>query len=370
MIYYLFLFVHIVAIDASHFNGGSLRWTPVDDVYENLTSVTITISQSYWWTYPLISCANNVPISTSGRSTENSNLTCVVDCSTDGGYSMNPVNILTDCTSVSSSLGMMTSQRSVNITLTADAHFYLSYTGSAWVALNNPAQSGLQWSITSFIDLRMRPDGIINTPPTANVVSPQYVFVNTTAEIPISVSDANAGDDVRCRWSTYTPGYRRRKRSDKEEYTNQESAAQIHKKLSQNIEIIFIREKRHGPGCAGCLVQCYLDCLCTCSACSGTTCSGTRCLHLTSCLSASTTVDTPGTLMPTSSYPHQQAIDECGSICYPSSVPNGTTLSNCTLSFKGLVANTWYGIAIQVNICKSKINKLTPFSLTISNSGH
>ena len=63
----------------------------------------------------------------------------------------------------------------------------------------------------SFIDLRMRPDGFINTPPTANVVSPQYVVVNKTAKISISVSDFNVGDDVRCRWSKYTPGYRRQK---------------------------------------------------------------------------------------------------------------------------------------------------------------
>jgi hypothetical protein len=54
-------------------------------------------------------------------------------------------------------------------------------------------------------------------------------------------------------------------------------------------------------------------------------------------------------LQPTSSYPNRQPIDECGGICYPSSVPNGTSLSNCTLSFDGLVPNTWYAVAIQVS---------------------
>jgi hypothetical protein len=63
-----------------------------------------------------------------------------------------------------------------------------------------------------------------------------------------------------------------------------------------------------------------------------------------------TTVDTPGTLKSTSSYPQRQAIDECGDICYPSSVPNGTTLSNCTLSFTGLIAGAWYAVSIQVNM--------------------
>jgi hypothetical protein len=56
------------------------------------------------------------------------------------------------------------------------------------------------------------------------------------------------------------------------------------------------------------------------------------------------------TIPSTSSFITRQAIDECGGICYPSSLPNGTTLSNCTLNFTGLVAGAWYGVAIQVNI--------------------
>jgi hypothetical protein len=127
--------------------------------YENSSSIDVTIAQSYAWSYPLINCATNVPISTSGRS--NSNLTCVVDCSTDGGYSTQPIDILTDCTLVSSSLGMMNSQRSHNIPLTAGAHFYLAFVGSAWAPLNDPSQTGLQWSSVTFIDLRIRPVIII-----------------------------------------------------------------------------------------------------------------------------------------------------------------------------------------------------------------
>lgn len=111
---------------------------------------------------------------------------------------------------------MLRSERSRNLTLNASAHFYLANVGTAWMSLNNPPQTGLQWSIVTYIDLRKRPDGIINTPPVASVVSPQYVTVNRTAQIKIPVFDANAGDDVRCRWSKYTPGYRRRRRHSDE----------------------------------------------------------------------------------------------------------------------------------------------------------
>ncbi|CAF3372895.1 unnamed protein product [Rotaria sp. Silwood1] len=131
--------------------------------------------------------------------------------------------MLTDCISASSSLGMMTSERSVNITLSTNAHVYLAYMGSAWVGLNYPPQSGLQWSRTTFIDLRLRDDGFINTPPVASVVSPQYAIVNTSTQIRIPASDPNAADDVLCRWSIYTPGVNRRRRSIVEDFINESS---------------------------------------------------------------------------------------------------------------------------------------------------
>ncbi|CAF3823890.1 unnamed protein product [Rotaria sordida] len=216
------LFYSFIFNDGKHFNGGTIRWAPVDP-YDNSSSLDITITQSYSWTYPYIKCANNVPISTSGFTGANTNLICVVDCSTNGGYSSAPIDILTNCTSASSSLNMMTSERSKNITLSAGAHFYLAYRGNAWLPLNDPAQTGLEWSIVTYIDLRKRSDGFINTPPVATIVSPQYAIVNRTIQINIPVSDANVGDDVRCRWSKYTSGYRRRKRSDNEEHVKHPS---------------------------------------------------------------------------------------------------------------------------------------------------
>ncbi|CAF3761222.1 unnamed protein product [Rotaria sp. Silwood1] len=321
----LILFYYFVFTDGKHFNGGTIRWTPIDP-YNNSTAVAITITQSYSWTYPYVKCANNVPISTSTWASANTNLTCVVDCSTDGNYSRAPIDILTDCTSASSSLQMMTSERSKNITLSAGAHFFLAYRGSSWVSLNDPAKAGLEWSIVTYIDLRKRSDGFINTPPVASVVSPQYAIVNRTIQINIPVSDVNTGDDVRCRWSTYTLGYRRRKRSDKE--------------AASDRELIHFRKKRSCA--ASCTTSCILGCACSCSGCTSTTCTGSTCFLFGGCTigvngttAATTTTETLGTLQSTSSYPIRQAIDECGGICYPGSVPNSTNLSDCTITLTG-----------------------------------
>ncbi|UJR18052.1 hypothetical protein I4U23_004953 [Adineta vaga] len=328
--FFFFLFFSSNFVLGRHFNGGTIRWEPINPTI-NSSIVSINIIQTYSWTYPTISCANDVPITTNGRSNENTNLTCVTDCSTDGGYSANPIDILTDCQSFSTSLGMMTSQRSVNINLTAYAHFYLAYVGTAWIALNDPAESGLEWSIVCSIDLRMRPDGFINTPPVANIISPQYAIVNQTTLITIPVSDANSGDDIRCRWSRITPGYRRRKRSNEEEHS----------------QMIHIRKKRRSY-CSNCGSTCAYDCYCSCSGCAGTICSGRKCSISGGCPIGTTTTEIPGTLKTTISYPNRQPIDECGGICFPNSVPNTTTLTGCTISFTGLIPDTWYGIALQV----------------------
>lgn len=345
-----------IMIGGRHFDGGTISWAPIDP-YDNSSSVDITITQSYSWTYPTITCANDVPITTNGRSTQNSNLTCVVDCDTDGGYSTKPIDILTDCTSVSASLGMMASSRSHNITLNASAHFYLAYVGSAWAPLNNPTQSGLDWSIVTLIDLRPRSDGFINTPPVASVVSPQYAFVNQTMQIKIPVSDANVGDDVRCRWATYTLGYRRRRGFDHVEHSIPRSAD----KITHSNEIIHRRNKRSCSNC-GSGGLCPQGCDCSCNKCDSSLCTGSICMLPTGCdigattiattvstSTSTTTIDTPGTLKSTSSYPSRNAIDECGGICYPGSVPNGTTLSDCTVTFTGLIPNTWYAVALQVS---------------------
>lgn len=346
MIHFVCLLLYYIAVDGAHFNGGTIAWEPVDP-YGNSSSVTVTIIQSYWWTYPTITCANNVPITTSGRSSQSSNLTCVADCTTDGGYSSAPISTLTYCISSSSSVGVMTSQRSVNITVFANAHFFLAYVGSAWRPLNFPSHAGLQWSILTSIDLRKRPDGFINTPPVANIISPQFVIVNRTTQIQISVSDANIGDDVRCRWAVYTSGYRRRRRVDNDLYHR--STTTVYRKPVTYQENALIRKKR-ALTCIQCVSKgCRLGCPCNCSACIGTTCTGLACASPT-CLTTTTTVDTPGTLKTTSSYITRQSIDECGDICYPSSMPNNTNLSGCTLSFTGLVPNTWYAAAIQVSV--------------------
>ncbi|CAF1020275.1 unnamed protein product [Rotaria sordida] len=187
IILFLLILIGTNPIDSDHFNGGTIRWTP-ENRNSTSSSIRITITQSYSWTYPTISCLTDVPTSTNWFLYPSVSLTCIANCSTQGGYSSNPINILTDCTSYSTSLGVLTS--------------------ASWRALANAATSFLPgWSIVSLINLQRRPDGLINTPPVSQVASPQYVIFNRTATIKIPVTDVDVGDDIRCRWSSKNSAY-------------------------------------------------------------------------------------------------------------------------------------------------------------------
>ena len=200
------------AIEATHFNGGSITWMPLDPSNPS-SNVSISIIQTYAWTLSKIPCATNVPASAGGPyASGNVNLTCTGNCTTQlqGGYPSKTITISTDCISSSTSLNIMQSEGSHNLTLTDSTYFWIAYQGSGLRNLTNGPQSMGKWSIVSLIDLIRRPDGLINTPPTSQITSPQYVIVNRTTTINIPVSDVNAGDDLRCRWSA-DPRYSRRK---------------------------------------------------------------------------------------------------------------------------------------------------------------
>lgn len=205
MFFILLLSLWINSVYGSHFNGGTITWKPVYPD-SNSSSVLITVTQSYSWVSPRENCTTNIPRSSGG----NVNLVCIANCTTQGGYANQTISIRTDCTSFSASLGLVFSERSVNITLNVNTYFWIAYIGTAWRDVENTASSTPDWSIVSLIDLRRRSDGLINTPPVTQVTSPQYVIVNRTTSIRIPVSDVNTKDDLRCRWSAKTR-YRKEK---------------------------------------------------------------------------------------------------------------------------------------------------------------
>ncbi|CAF5144908.1 unnamed protein product, partial [Rotaria sp. Silwood1] len=107
-------------------------------------------------------------------------------------------------------LNLAFSQRSDIVSLAANDYFTVSHSipNTSTAGFYRPltlstggTSTTSRWNITASIDVRVRPDnGLINTPPLANVMSPQGIPLNIPTQIVISTFDID-GDNVRCRWS-------------------------------------------------------------------------------------------------------------------------------------------------------------------------
>lgn len=110
-----------------------------------------------------------------------------------GGYKSISVNEY--CTDYSELVDISTGQISKVQNITVGSKFCIAYEDKAWVDLRvtncskMPAASGCTtnknvtgclctnagWSIGCCIDLKFRPDGLINTPPVATIISRTYI---------------------------------------------------------------------------------------------------------------------------------------------------------------------------------------------------
>ncbi|CAF3405323.1 unnamed protein product [Rotaria socialis] len=100
---------------------------------DNTDTYQYLLTQTYPWVYPTVNCTPIIRTATGVT-----NLTCVTGCSTDGGYVTHPISTATDCISYSTSLGMLTSEQSVNTTLNETAYFWLAFQDCMEVQVNVP----------------------------------------------------------------------------------------------------------------------------------------------------------------------------------------------------------------------------------------
>ncbi|CAF1153971.1 unnamed protein product [Rotaria sordida] len=195
------------SIQASHFDGGTIRWTPVNRS-ATTTPIQVVITQTYTYTLSLVTCSvgSQIGSTTFGY---NFNLWCTYNCgATSAGYVAPPV--LGYCTGTSPGLNLAFSQRSDIVSLDANDYFTVSHSipSTSTIGFYRPlslstggTSTTSRWNITASIDVRVRPDnGLINTPPLAKVMSPQGIPFNISTQIVISTFDID-GDNVQCRWS-------------------------------------------------------------------------------------------------------------------------------------------------------------------------
>lgn len=180
---------------ASHFLGGTITWKT--NAF-NSTHVSITVAQTYSWTYVVGRCdgtsiATNAAVAGSGGS--------FLVCSPACPVGFTTISTLVYCTDVSSLNGIAVGQSLITTSIAIGSDFLASYTGSAWGTLTS---GGPTWSISTNIDVNLRGDtGQPNNAPVATIMSPINVNPSRVQMIKIPTQDVD-GDDVRCRWAGST----------------------------------------------------------------------------------------------------------------------------------------------------------------------
>ncbi|CAF0863425.1 unnamed protein product [Rotaria sordida] len=202
------------------------------DKHATGTHVSVMITQSYQWKRSWIGpwgsgityCNQSIILNQTPKiPASNSYLTCVT--SSCGGY----VNTSIDeyCTDYSSLIDSSSGQISTLQNITAGSKFCVAFRDKSWIKVLSTVcsssgrkkrerskrsttltQTGCfsdsaHWSIGCCVDLTIRSDGFINTPPVATIISPIQVPVNTLTNIEIPVIDAD-NDYLKCRWAQDT----------------------------------------------------------------------------------------------------------------------------------------------------------------------
>lgn len=207
----LFVIVIIVfdVVRSKHFYGGTISWIPLNN-NDTTLPIEILITQTYMYKIGELSADGTPRTCTMGSLLPypSLQLKCTANCASSGGYQSLPIS--TFVTGSSPTLDICYSQRTDLVNLTnINAYFTVTYgtdPNSAYTyrSLSTTLTSTTttaNWNLSTVIDIRRRSNGLINTPPVANLMSPYGIPYNKRISIPIPTSDID-GDDVRCRWSS------------------------------------------------------------------------------------------------------------------------------------------------------------------------
>jgi len=200
----LFFFILIPLIcQAAHFEGGTITYKIINTTG---STVSIALSQTYIYNYVLIYCNQSYIINQSpkldmtGKDENGKYLNCSANCSTSGGYVSVPLN--TYCTDYSSTMSITIGERSDIVNVSIGSYFVVAFASNAWRPLTLPPGNSTTkaWSLSCTIDLRLRPNGALNNPPVATIISPISIPVKVQQVIFIPTIDPD-NDQVRCRFA-------------------------------------------------------------------------------------------------------------------------------------------------------------------------
>ena len=208
---YVIIIIWFPFVQSTHFYGGTVTWKPMNNT-DTGSTISVMFTQSYQWRRSRAGCGcttstilNLSPLipATSDK------LDCVTTpISFCGGYT--PISINEYCTDYSTLVDSSSGQISTVTNIAAGSVFCVAFQGSAWIGLQSTScntgrrkkrghggggggggsttsgatkstvatttvlgcySTNATWSVGCCVNLTVRAEGFINTPPVASIIS-------------------------------------------------------------------------------------------------------------------------------------------------------------------------------------------------------
>jgi len=202
VLYIIIIYWNLV-VESSHFYGGTVTWKPMNNTATG-SNIPVMFTQSYQWrrSYTGAGCSQTTIMN---QSPLIPNTSSFLSCTTSppcGGFTNLSINEY--CTDYSVLVDSSAGSISYVENITAGAEFCVAYSGQNWVQLYTTVgcsgrkkrstastttssttttaapgcfSSSAGWSIGTCVNLTLRPDGFIDTPPVATVISRMYLII-------------------------------------------------------------------------------------------------------------------------------------------------------------------------------------------------
>lgn len=173
---YFLLILFVFSVESSHFYGGTVTWKPMNNTYINRT-VPIKFVQSYQWQRTQAYCDQTIISNKSPKIPLTGEFLNCVTNATGSCSNFSSISVDGYCTDFSTVISTSSSQSSFIEEIESEANFCVAYQSGVWPGIQSPScnytcyTDTAKWSLGCCVNLMERPDGVLNTPPIAHVIS-------------------------------------------------------------------------------------------------------------------------------------------------------------------------------------------------------
>jgi hypothetical protein len=169
-------------VQSKHFLGGTVSWKTMNNT-DNNSVIPVMFTQSYQWNAMQTACNQSRIYNLASVTSDNDTFDCVSNTSLCGGFlTLDPKGYCVDASIVLDSR----STQIYNVeNITVDSTFGVAFQSIYWRTIRSSLcnfscySNTSQWSIGSYVNLTMRSEGFINTPPIATVISRKTCYIRS-----------------------------------------------------------------------------------------------------------------------------------------------------------------------------------------------